>query len=155
MQGVEAIFSILEKSRDRSILIWKGIPEKYLFWKMDADAMSMIETVRHVLDCDEWYRRTIVQRSGSQLNYDEIFGERPFVSIENELQMNTEHRKAFIDLVCSLSDQDLDKISLQRRSGTKPLGNFLLSVAYHEAFHAGQISLQLRMLNIPRPNVWD
>ena len=49
----ELLILNLEEIRRRSIKIWQGIPADMLDWKPDAEAMSCLETVRHVLE-SEW-----------------------------------------------------------------------------------------------------
>jgi uncharacterized damage-inducible protein DinB len=155
MKAVEVILSELEENRRRSILIWKAIPEEFLNWKVDERSISLIETVRHVIDCDEWYRQTIIQQDSTTLDYDAIFGERSLTSVQEELKHNEDRRKAFLELVSSLSDEDLNSIIIKRMHGPKKLRIFLSEIPYHEAYHAGQINLSLKMLNVSCPDIWD
>ena len=155
MQAIASIIQSLEESRRKSIQIWMQIPEAYWHWKPDDTSMSLMETVRHVLDCDEWYRQNILDRDITNLNYEIIFGERPYLSIQNELEINRKSRTDFIACLQSFSDSDLDSILIKRSSGLKPLGTFLAEIAYHEAYHAGQVQLCLRILHLPTENIWD
>jgi uncharacterized damage-inducible protein DinB len=153
---MEAILLNLDEARRRSILIWKAIPQEYLNWKMDEASMSLIETVRHVLDGDEWYRLSILHRGKVKLDYDTIFGDRPYESVENELEQNRKARKNFIQLIQRFSETDLDTIRIHRSNGELwTLGKFLGEIAYHEGYHAGQLNLYLRLLNVPRPDIWN
>lgn len=155
MRVVASIIQNLEETRRRSIKIWESIPETYWHWKTDSTSMSLIETVRHILDGDEWYKQHIQDRDTVNLNYEKIFGERTYLSIQNELEINRKSRSDFITYLQSFSDSDLETILIMRRNGTKSLSLFLTEIAYHEAFHAGQIQLCLRILHVPRENIWD
>jgi hypothetical protein len=37
----------------------------------------------------------------------------------------------------------------------RTFGDFILRIGYHEAVHAGQLLGYLRMMNAPRPVIWD
>jgi uncharacterized damage-inducible protein DinB len=155
MRAAAAYIQHLEEARRRSLLIWNAIPQEYIHWKLDEKSMSLIETVRHVLDCDEWYRLTIVQGSSKELNYDLIYGDRPYTSIQNEIEFNRSHRSAFLESVRSLSEEDLENKTVGRARASKKLFAFLSGISYHEAFHAGQIAQCLRILKVPRPDIRD
>ncbi|MBK9329517.1 MAG: DinB family protein [Sphingobacteriales bacterium] len=64
-------------------------------------------------------------------------------------------RTDFIAYLQSFPDSDLDTIFINRSSGLKPLGTFLADIVYHEAYHAGQVQLCLRILHIPIEQIWD
>jgi len=66
-------------------------------------------------------------------------------------------REALLQTVLELSDEDLDKIEIDRRDVgyVRKAGDFILRIAYHEAVHAGQMLQYLRMAGVPRPSIWD
>lgn len=154
MQTINLAIQNLETARQRSLLVFNAIPHEYIHWKMDNDSMSIIETVRHLLDCDKWYMKNIQDRKNDHLNYDELFGNRPFISIENEIEINKKNRIDFIEYLKTFSDEALENTQLKRSSGMKNLDDFLLEIGYHEAYHAAQIQVYLRILNTPRANIW-
>ncbi|MFN8283301.1 MAG: DinB family protein [Chitinophagales bacterium] len=154
MQTINTLIENIETARKRSLLVFRAIPHEHIHWKLDEDSMSLIETVRHVLDCDKWYHKNIADRSNINLNYDIMFGGRPYISIENEIEINQKDRIDFIEFLKNISDDELQNTKLQRRSGTKRLDTFLLEIAYHEAYHTAQIQLYLRLLKTPRADIW-
>lgn len=154
MQTIKLAIQNLETTRERSLLIFNAIPNENIHWKLDDDSMSLIETIRHVLDCDLWYMKNIQDKKSDHLDYNELFGNRPLISIENEIEMNKNNRTYFIDFLKTFSDEDLKQTQLKRSSGMKNLDAFLLEIAYHEAYHAAQIQVYLRILNTPRANIW-
>ena len=48
MNSIEIVIFNLEEVRRRSIKVWSEIPEDFLHWKPDNEAMSCLEMVRHV-----------------------------------------------------------------------------------------------------------
>lgn len=154
MQTIKLAIQNLETTRERSLLIFNAIPNEHIHWKLDDDSMTLIETVRHILDCDLWYMKNIQDRKNDHLNYDELFGNRPFISIENEIEINKKSRTNFIDFLKTFSDETLKQTKLKRSSGIKKLDDFLLEIGYHEAYHTAQIQVYLRILNTPRADIW-
>ena len=154
MQTINLAIKNLETARQKSLLIFNAIPHEHIHWKMDAESMSIIETVRHLLDCDKWYMKNIQDRKNDHLDYDELFGNRPYISIENEIEMNQKAHADFIEYLKTFSDEALEKTLLKRSSGMKNLDTFLLEIAYHEAYHTAQIQVYLRILNTPRAIIW-
>ncbi len=154
MQTINLAIKNLETTRERSLLIFNAIPNEHIHWKLDDKSMSIIETVRHLLDCDKWYMKNIQDRKNDHLDYDELFGERPYISIENEIEINKKSRIDFIEYLKTFSDKALENTQLKRSSGMKNLDAFLLEIAYHEAYHTAQIQVYLRILNSPRAIIW-
>ncbi len=155
MLSKDIILLQLEESRRRSILVWDTIPETFLHWRPYDNAMSLLEMVRHILDCDEWYRQTILQRDSTHLDYNLIFGNRPLNAVSQELENNNIHRDAFLQLIYSLSEEELDSLIIRRKKGLTPLRRFLSEISYHEAYHAGQLRLCLRQLQVPSADIWE
>ena len=59
MNAKELLILNFEEIRRRSIRVWKAISEEHLHWKPDADAMSCIEMIRHVLETEIAYQHII------------------------------------------------------------------------------------------------
>ncbi len=127
-----------------------------LHWRPDNDATSCIEMVRHVLEGEHLYTEMIKAR-GSVKDYSSPFEHRPFLSIDDELTFAELYRKTFLELLQSLSSQDLEDVQIDRSDVgyIRKLGNFLLRVGYHKAVHCGQLLNYLRIIQVGRPNIWD
>jgi uncharacterized damage-inducible protein DinB len=145
-----------EEIRRRSLKVWSGIPDDKLHWKPDPDALSCIEMVRHVLEGEFLYME-IVKARGSVKESSSPFEDRPLVTVADELDFAVPYRKAFLELVQSFSEKDLERIQIDRSDVgyVRNLGDFLLRVGYHEAVHCGQMLDYLRTMQIERPNIWD
>jgi uncharacterized damage-inducible protein DinB len=156
MNASEILVLNLEEIRRRSIKIWLEIPPDKLNWKPDAEAMSCLEMVRHVLEADFLYSK--MMKSGGKLDSDETpFTNRAWTNVEDELAFAENHRKDFIDYVKSLSTDDLveKKVDRSERGYVRPFGDFVLRIGYHESVHAGQMLDYLRTTDSPRANIWD
>jgi uncharacterized damage-inducible protein DinB len=142
--------------RRRSEIAWHGIPASGLGWKPDAEAMSAIEMVRHVLEGEYLYMLMAEERRSVGEDRSP-FGGRPFVSVEDELAFAAPFRKEFEQIVAGFSDDDFDTILIDRSDAgyKRRLGDFLLRAIYHEAIHCGQFLGYLRMMGVARPRIWD
>jgi len=156
MQPAELLTLNLEEVRRRSVTIWQGIPADRLRWRPDAEAMTCIETVRHVLEGEWLYMQML--RSGGSLESDESpFNPRPYTDVAAEIAFAEPHRKEFLRLVGSYTAEELTtrKVDRADRGYVRAVGDFILRIAYHESVHAGQLLGYLRLMDVPRPNIWD
>ncbi|MEP6614902.1 MAG: DinB family protein [Mucilaginibacter sp.] len=145
-----------EEIRRRSIKVWNGIPEKFYHWQPDKDAMSLIETVRHVLESPFIYQQ-IIKCRGDKGDLISPWEGRPYTTIADEISFAQPYREDYLEMVKSFTPQELLEIEIVRPElgQRRKLGDYLLRIAYHEAVHAGNILSYLRTLGIERPNVWD
>ena len=118
--------------------------------------MTCIEMVRHVLE-GEWFY-TQMLRSGRSLESDESpFNPRAYVDVATEMAFTQPYRTEFLNLVGSYKADELisRKINREDKGYVRTVGDFILRIAYHESVHAGQLLGYLRLMNVPRPNIWD
>jgi uncharacterized damage-inducible protein DinB len=156
MTQSELLVTNFEEVRRRSLILWSSLPEDKYFWKPDNGAIHALEMVRHVLECDEWFRHIIVN-NGNVDTYDQgIWENRPYINLQDELEFSKPYRENLIKLVKSYSVDDLSniKVTYGKRQPRK-LGDFLLRAAYHEAVHAGNFIAYLRAMGVDRPWIWD
>lgn len=118
--------------------------------------MNCLEMIRHVLESEHYYHLAIRNR-GSLTVYNSPYENRPFISVQNELDFAETHRREFIDTIKSFSEEDLENIKIDRsESGyIRGLGDMLLRVAYNESVHTGQLLDYLRTAGVPRTRIWD
>lgn len=155
MNANEVLILNLEEVRRRSIIIWRGIPDDKVHWKPDAEAMSGIEMVRHVLEGELEYMLMLKEGKGVELE-DSPFA-REFTTIESEIEFSMPYHHSFLDYVKTFSPQDLTdkKVDRTDRGYIRTFGDFILRIAYHESIHAGQMLSYLRQMDASRPNIWD
>ncbi len=156
MNAKDLLILNFEEVRRKSIKVWKGISDEYLFWKPDEDAMNCIEMVRHVLERENIYHH-IILHNGDLGNFDSPLKSNPFFSIEDELKNAQSFREKFLKMVNSFSVKDLDEIEITRKELRQhcKLGDYLLRIAYHEAVHTGQLMNYLRIAKNERPKIWE
>ncbi|MGD8188622.1 DinB family protein [Brevibacillus ginsengisoli] len=156
MTQIELIIWNLVEARRRSKEVWLSIPTEYADYRPDGEAMSCIELVRHVLESQHYYHHTILNRA-SLKEYTSPFDDRELTSIVDEIAFGEKHHQAFLEMIQTLTPQDLTEITIDRTDVgyIRGLGDFLLRVAYHEAVHTGQLLQYLRMIPIDRPMIWD
>lgn len=156
MNSIDLILLNFSEVRRRSIKVWTSIPEEKLNWKPDDEAMTCIETIRHVLESEHYYHLAI-QNRGSLEVFDSPFENRPFSTVDAELKFAEPFRNQFLETVKSFSKEDLSNINIDRSDSgyIRSLGDMLLRVAYHESVHTGQLLDYLRTAGVPRVRVWD
>ena len=156
MNAIETILLNFSETRRRSIKLWTEIPESYIHWKPDHKALSIIEMIRHVLEGEHLYH-TIIERRGDLKNYISPWIDRPYTTIEAELNFAKKYNDEFKKMVKSCTEDDLKNIIIKRDEvgQKKLLGDYLNRMVYHESVHAGQLLSYLRILGVKRPLVWD
>lgn len=156
MNSIDLIILNFMEIRRRSIKVWTSIPAEKLNWKPDAEAMTCLEMIRHVLESEHYYHLAIENR-GSLPSFDSPFEKQPYSSVNAELEFAEPYRQQFLETIKSFSEQDLKDIKIDRsESGyIRDLGDMLLRIAYHESVHTGQLLDYLRTAGVPRIRIWD
>jgi uncharacterized damage-inducible protein DinB len=156
MNAKELLILNFEEVRRRSIKVWKSIDEELLYWRPDADAMSCIEMVRHILEGENIYHH-IVLHGGDLGNFESPLKSNPFSTIDDELKYAQPYREKFLQMVNGFTAKELDEVYITRAAikQHRRLGDYLLRIAYHEAVHTGQLLDYLRTAKVARPKIWD
>ncbi|WP_078433631.1 DinB family protein [Metabacillus halosaccharovorans] len=156
MNSIDLILLNFNEIRRRSIKVWTSIPNEYLLWKPDQEAMNCLEMIRHVLE-SEYYYHLAIQNRGSLSIFNSPFENRPFTSVKAELEFADSYRNQFIDNIKDFSQEDLENILIDRSDVgyIRKLGDMLLRIAYHESVHTGQLLDYLRTGGVPRIRIWD
>lgn len=156
MNSIEAIVQNLSEVRRRSMIIWESIPEEFLDWRPDSDAMSMKEMIRHVLESEHYYHLALLNE-GSLTIYESPYETRDFTTLKEDINFSQTYRDAFMNTVKSYAQEDLSGIQINRSDVgyVRSLGDMLMRIAYHEAVHSGQLLDYLRSAGLKRPKIWD
>lgn len=156
MNSIEIILLNFSEIRRRSIKLWNGIPDKYLDWKPDQPAFTVIEMIRHVLEGEHLYHR-IIEQQGDLGDYQSPWNGLKYSNLEYELQFSEKYRMEFLAMINGLNESDLEYIRIERKEvgQSKTLGDYLNRIAYHESVHTGQMLSYLRTIGIKPPKLWD
>lgn len=117
--------------------------------------MTAIQIIRHVLQAD--YGWSMIINKEDMSNYHTPWGDRPYGSVEDEIEFAEPYRQYFLRSIGKFSAKELsDTIIIHPGDGSeKRLGNYLLRITYHESVHAGQFLHYLRAMGVERPVIWD
>jgi len=156
MNSKEIILLNFSEIRRRSIKLWNGIPNEYLSWKPDQDALTIIEMIRHVLEGEHLFHK-IIENRGNLGNYQSPWKKLKYADLKNELEFTEKYRADFLSMINELKESDLENIRIERKEvgQSKKLGDYLNRIAYHESVHTGQLLSYLRFIGIDRPQIWD
>ncbi|MFS4468216.1 DinB family protein [Maribacter sp. 2210JD10-5] len=156
MNSTEIILLNFSEIRRRSIKLWSGIPNKYLNWKPDENAFTIIEMIRHVLEGEHLFHK-IIENPGNLGNYKSPWKELKYSDLKNELDFSEKYRTEFLSMINGLEESDLENVRIERKEvgQSKKLGDYLNRIAYHESVHTGQMLSYLRTIGIERPQIWD
>src|SRR2546423_15669420 len=131
MQSTELLILNFEEVRRRSVKAWQGIPAERLQWKPDAEAMTCIEMVRHVLE-GEWLYMQMLRSGGSLASDESPFNPRPYTDVAAEIAFAEPYRKEFLSLVDSYTAEELTskKVDRSDKGYARTVGDFLHRIAY-------------------------
>lgn len=156
MTANEIIILNFEEIRRRSLKIWQGIPQEMYSWKPDNEAMTTLESVRHILESEHLFH-TIVKNRGNLGDYPSPWKDKPYTNIQEEIDFAKTFRENFLNNIQSFSEEDLSTIEIIRSEvgQRRKLGDYLNRISYHESIHSGQLLSYIRTFGIDRPNIWD
>lgn len=156
MNAIDLSIINFKETRRRSLKLWGSLPNEWLNWRPDKEAMSFGEMIRHVWSASYHYQ-LILKNNGSINEIPAPFDEIPVTSVEEEIALSKSYFDDFLAYVQSIAVEELDSRVIDRSDVgyQRYLGDMLLRIAYHDSVHAGQFLQYLRMVEIDRPNIWD
>ena len=157
MNAIDLSILNLEETRRRSIKLWRSLPDSWIDWRPDKEAMSFGEMIRHVWSASFYYHM-VLKNSGSVKDaIPAPFDQEPIQSVEKEIELSKPYFDDFVSYVQSLAAEELESRLIDRSDVgyQRYLGDMLLRIAYHDAVHAGQFLQYLRMIGLERPLIWD
>jgi uncharacterized damage-inducible protein DinB len=156
MTSTEIILLNFEEIRRRSLKLWSSLEPEHYSWRPDANAMSCLEMVRHILEGEHLFHK-IVENRGNLGDYISPWSNQPYTTLQAELEFAEPFREKFFNSIRSFSADDLTKIEIIRseKGQRRKLGDYLLRIAYHESVHTGQMLNYFRTIGIDRPLIWD
>lgn len=143
-----------EMKTTRSIL--ERVPEKDLAWKPHAKSYSLGELAAHVAGLLNWIPRAFV---GTEFDMKSIPRANPIASTKELLERFDESSRKAREIIERASDDELNT-KWQLRNGervmfTMPRKVSLRSfVMNHHIHHRGQLSVYLRLLDVPLPEMY-
>lgn len=155
MTQTELILLNFEEIRRRSIKLWTGLPPEHYSWRPDDKAMGCLELVRHVLEAEHLFNK-IVDNRGDIGDYISPWENRPYTSVEDELDFAKPYRAQLMETIKNFTADELTTVEIKRTGkAIRKLGDYLQRMAYHEAVHTGQMLSYFRTIGIDRPVLWD
>jgi uncharacterized damage-inducible protein DinB len=133
------------------------VPEKYFDWKPHEKSFSLSRLSSHVAELLGWISYIL---ESDELDFAKLDYKPPVISHTSDLLMTLEENinKAILALEKSEPD-DFDKSWTMRRGEQvfftkcklEVMRDFALNHMYH---HRGQLTVYLRLLNVPLPNIY-
>ena len=156
MNTIDIILLNFQEIRRRSIKLWAGLPTEHYHWKPDLEAMTCLETVRHVLESEHLFH-IIVKNRGNLGDYVSPWEGKPYTNVQDEIAFADSYRNDFLEEIQNFQIEDLSLIEIIRseKGQRRKLGDYLLRIAYHESVHTGQFLDYFRTIGIERPLIWD
>ncbi|AFU13697.1 TPA: DinB family protein [Bacillus toyonensis] len=156
MNAIDLSILNLKETRRRSEKLWSSLPNNFLTWKPDNEAMSFGEMIRHVWS-STFYYHMILKNIGSINDIQIPYDNEPIICVKKEIALAQSYFTEFIEYVQSINVTELNSTLIDRSDVgyQRYLGDMLLRIAYHDAVHAGQFLQYLRMINLERPLIWD
>ena len=144
-----------EFSKTRSML--ERVPNEHLDWRPHEKSWTLIQLATHIANLPQWIVMTIKEdgfdmaasfpRPPAPLNRDEL------------LVLFDTNKQAALEALHSATDQELESpwalrnggFEIWSRSSHKVVREFGIN---HTAHHRGQLSVYLRLLNVPLPPIY-
>lgn len=132
------------------------IEDKHLGWKPHDKSMSVSELVGHIVELHNWVKGSLaVEKFDLATAYERFFPTSMAEALDS-LNSNVELNKEFIT---NMTDEDWQKLwTIQFGDhviGTMPKIAALRFVIYnHLIHHRGQLSVYMRLLDIPVPGIY-
>ncbi|WP_078380751.1 DinB family protein [Sutcliffiella halmapala] len=157
MNAIDLTILNLKETRRRSIKLWEALPDSWITWKPDKEALSFGEMIRHVWSASYHYHMVLRNNGSVQTETPIPYDNEPITSIKKEIELSELYFSDFTDYVQSLSIEELESRLIDRSDVgyQRYLGDMLLRIAYHDSVHAGQFLQYLRMSGLERPMIWD
>ncbi len=157
MNAIDLSVLNLQETRRRSIKLWQSLPDNWINWRPDKEAMSFGEMIRHVWGGSFRYHMVLKNNGSLDPKIPTPFADEPFISIEKEIELSKPYFDDFISYVQSLNTEELTTRMIDRSDVgyQRYLGDMLIRIAYHDAVHTGQFLQYLRMIGLDRPMIWD
>jgi hypothetical protein len=157
MNSIEVSVLNLKETRRRSIKLWKSLPDSWLTWRPDTDALSFGEMIRHVWGASYHYHMVLRNNGSVTEGAPSPFKHEPIISVDREVSLSVPYFEVFISYVESLTPEELESTLIDRSDVgyQRYLGDMLLRIAYHDAVHAGQFLQYMRTAGLERPLIWD
>lgn len=157
MNAIEIFVLDFKECRRRFLMTAAAFPDELLTWRPDKDALTVGETIRHVLLHD--FSWLMILKDNRLPNDEErvFLWEEPYTNLQDEINRASVYQEEFIKYVSSLDVNDLDStfVDWPHKPIRRSLGDTLERKSYHDAVHTGQLLQYLRMLHIDRPLIWD
>jgi uncharacterized damage-inducible protein DinB len=157
MNAIDLFLLDFQECRRRFLMVAGAFPDEFLTWRPDKEALSVGETIRHVLLHDFFWLKIL--QEGRLLTDEECnpLQERPFTCLQDEIDRTISYQQEFINFIKTYTEKELTStlISWPHKPIKRTLGDTLERKSYHDAVHTGQLLQYLRMLNIERPVIWD
>ncbi|MDQ0217918.1 DinB family protein [Peribacillus cavernae] len=157
MNEIDIIVMNLKETRRRSVKLWESLPDEWITWQPDEEALSFGEMIRHVWGASYHYHMVLLNNGSLKIEEPAPFEQEPISSVKREAELSEPYFNDFIAYVQSLHPEELH-LRLVDRSDVgyqRYLGDMLLRIAYHDAVHAGQFLQYIRQAGLERPNIWD
>lgn len=157
MDAKALILLDLKETRRRFIKAASSIPDRFIHWQPDAEALSVGQMIRHVLEHDYYWHMILTERRLPTEEETASLQDRPYTSIQDEVERSEAHHFRFLSYVESLDVRTFETLLIRwpHRPIERYLGDALERKSYHDAVHTGQLLQYMRMLQLSRPDIWD
>lgn len=157
MNAVDLAVMNLKETRRRSIKLWRSLPDEWLPWRPDSEALSFGEMIRHVWEGSYGYHMIVLHDGNESAVLPQPHENEPIVSVEREIELSEPYFATFTSYVEGLTSGELSTRIINRSNigVIRTLGDMLLRIAYHDSVHTGQFLQYMRTAGLSRPDIWD
>lgn len=150
INSIATFVSYYERTRSSTDKILQAIPPDKFDWAYAQGKFSFADMIRHIAGIERHLFMEVIQ--GRKPNYKGC-GKDIADGYENTMAYYREMHQQSMEILNSLTDEDLQKTIKTMDGKETTVGNFLRALIVHEVHHRGALCIYLNLLNIPSPPV--
>ena len=150
IRSVAEFLTYYERTRRITNAVIKAIPADKMDWTYREGKFTIADLIRHIASIERHvFMETIRGNKPGYKGCDKELAD----GYENVLQYFHDMHWQSIDVLSSLSDEDLLKEVKTLDGKTAKAGNFLRALIVHEVHHRGALCIYLNLLGVKTPPV--
>jgi uncharacterized damage-inducible protein DinB len=151
INSIESFLDYYEKVRGRTLRVVGCIPPDKFEWTYREGKFTLGDLIRHIAAIERYmFAETLMGRPSIYPGH----GRHLADGYENALAFFNQKHQESIELLGTLSSEDLKKKILTPGEAPITVWKWLRAMVEHEVHHRGQIYLYLAMLDVPTPPLY-
>ncbi|MBV8327812.1 DinB family protein [Chryseobacterium sp.] len=151
IKSIQSFLDYYEKIRERTLRLIAVVPPEHLDYAYKSGKFSIGDQIRHIAAIERYmYGETI---SGRKSAYHGC-GKELADGYENVVDYFNEMHRQTLEIISSLSDEDLNRKCLTPANNEISIWKWLRAMIEHEIHHRGELYIYLNLLDVKTPQMY-